>query len=231
MFFLIFCVVLNYTKITSQTFSTGDKIMAFETDDMLWYQATILETGKLESKIHWEGFSSEYDEWMRNDNMWKQGMPFIVGDKIQGMETDGKWYNLKVLKVNSSTNKYFIHWGGYDDTYDRWISYDSLRLPTKVNYIEAGNFNTKSSSTSSSSSYSSSSSSSMSKSISFNLENKSSGVIKYESDSGGGARSTGTISPGNVTSVRGIVGGKLVINGNLYRTLGEGDNGTRITYK
>jgi len=127
--------------IKAQSFEVGDKIWAFENDDALWYQATILsKVDAIKYKIHWEGFSAEYDESMSVHNMWKEGMPYVVGDKIQGLETDGKWYNVKVLKRDLDKKLYFINWGGFDAKYNRWISYDSLRLQTKQNKIEEGAF-------------------------------------------------------------------------------------------
>lgn len=139
---ITFCLItLTSFFVNAQTFEVGDKVWAFENDDALWYQATILsKIDAIHYKIHWEGFSSEYDESMSVHNMWKEGMPYVVGDKIQGMETDGKWYNVKILKRDLEKKLYFINWGGFDAKYNRWISYDSLRLQTKQNKIEEGSF-------------------------------------------------------------------------------------------
>lgn len=131
---LLFFVLLA-TNISAQTYKNGEKLMAFEDDDNLWYEATILEAGETRSKIHWEGFSTEYDETVTNKRFWKKGYPFLAGDEMQAMETDGKWYNVKILKDGTSTEKYYIHWVGFESSYDRYISYDSIRLPTKANAI------------------------------------------------------------------------------------------------
>lgn len=125
----------------AQSFTEGEKVWAFENDDTYWYQATILKKEDvIHYKIHWEGFSSDYDESIHVENLWKKGLPFKVSEKLQGLETDGKWYNVKVLKHNEANNRYFIHWGGFDEKYDRWIGYDSLRLITKANAIAEGSF-------------------------------------------------------------------------------------------
>ena len=206
---------------TAQIFKVGERVMALENDDLLWYQATILETGDEKSKIHWEGFSSEYDEVINNDSFWKEGMPYLVGDKLQGMETDGKWYNLKVLKVDGS--KYFIHWGGFEDQYDRWISYDSLRLPTKENYIAEGNFNTNASS-------GGSSWGSTRIGIVY-LENKTGPTIKY-SYSGDGSSGGGTIYNNQKDNIKNApIGGELRVNGNFYMTISKSHDGQTIVIK
>lgn len=93
----------------SQTFDVGDKVMVYDANEQLWFEATILEKGVGESKVHWEGYSSDDDSWIKNYKLWKEGQAFLVGDKLQGLETDGKWYNAKVLKLDSQNNRYFIH--------------------------------------------------------------------------------------------------------------------------
>lgn len=227
--FLFILISISVTiSCFGQTFEVNEQVMAFENDDMLWYKATILESGASKCKIHWEGFSSEYDEMMSNDNMWKEGQEFLVSDKLQGLETDGKWYNAKVLKRDLPNKKYFIHWGGFDSKYDRWIAYDSLRLPTKENYIAEGNFNTQSSAGSSSSG---SGSTSTSNKVSFSFENKSGATVKLEYDTGGGAYSKTTANANSTTHYNSIVGGKLKVNGVLYKTFTSGDHNSKIVYK
>src|ERR1700752_4117085 len=122
-------------KTNAQTYKNGKKLMAFEDDDNLWYEVTILEAGTTHSKIHWEGFDAKYDETVTNKRFWRKGDPFLSGDVMQAMETDGKWYNAKILKNGVGTEKHLIHWVGFSSDYDRYISYDSIRLPTKANAI------------------------------------------------------------------------------------------------
>ena len=50
---------------------------------------------------------------------------FKVGDVAEGLETDGTWYKVDILKVE--TGKYFIHWQGFQDQYDRWIEAEKTR--------------------------------------------------------------------------------------------------------
>lgn len=50
---------------------------------------------------------------------------FKVGDVAEGLETDGKWYKVDILRVEGA--KYFIHWQGFAPKYDRLIEADKLR--------------------------------------------------------------------------------------------------------
>ncbi len=50
---------------------------------------------------------------------------FKVGDVAEGLETDGKWYKVDILKVEPG--KYFIHWQGFKAQYDRWIESGKVR--------------------------------------------------------------------------------------------------------
>ncbi|MBL7959745.1 hypothetical protein JNL27_05830 [bacterium] len=54
-----------------------------------------------------------------------QAGAFKVGDVAEGLETDGKWYKVDILKVEAG--KYFIHWQGFKAQYDRWIEAGKVR--------------------------------------------------------------------------------------------------------
>ncbi len=46
------------------------------------------------------------------------GSGYAVKDRIQ-VEWNGQWYPAVILKVKG--NKYFIHYDGYDNSYDEWV--------------------------------------------------------------------------------------------------------------
>ena len=221
-YFILFSFVLTL-QILAQTYTVGEKVMAYETKDELWYEATILEVlaEGYQYKIHWEGFSAEFDQIMDKGNFWNAGQEFLPSDKLQGLETDGKWYNAKVIKRNLAEKKYFIHWGGFDSKYDRWISYDSLRLPTKQNYIEAGNFKN------SNANNSSETNSNTRISIVY-IENRTGITIKY-SYAGDGSSGGGTIYNGQTSNIKQApIGADLKINDNKYTTIQKSHDGQTI---
>ncbi|HEY1038804.1 MAG TPA: hypothetical protein VGF30_05325 [Bacteroidia bacterium] len=219
--FICTLLVTLSVQLQAQTYSKGEKLMAMEDDDELWYEATILEPGATHSKIHWEGFDSKYDETITNKRFWRKGDPFLAGDRLQGLETDGKWYNVKVVSENVAEKKYKIHWVGFSYDYDRWISADSLRLPTKANFIPGANDNASSGSGSSSDTRIS---------IVY-LENKTGKTIKY-TISGDGMSSGGTIYNNQKDNIkRAPIGGKLYVDGAYYITISKGHDGKTIVIK
>ncbi len=215
---IVLLFVLLAVKINSQTYKNGEKLMAFEDDDNLWYEATILEAGETHSKIHWEGFSTDYDETVTNKRFWKKGYPFLAGDEMQAMETDGKWYNVKILKDGTGTEKYYIHWVGFESSYDRYVSYDSIRLPTKANAIAKP------------ASATSSASSETRISIVY-LENKTGKTISY-TIMGDGMSDAGSVynnQKGNIK--RAPIGATLYIDKQAYIKITRGHDGQTITIK
>lgn len=192
--------------------------MAFEDDDNLWYEATILEPGATHSKIHWEGFSSEYDETITNKRFWKYGDPFLRNDELQAMETDGKWYNVRILKDGKGTEKYLIHWDGFSSDYDRYISYDSIRLPTKANYIPKKETQ-------------SSGSSSATRIAIVYLENKTGKTIYY-SIMGDGMSTGGTIYNNQKDNIKQApIGATLYVDKQAYIKITASHNGQTIVIR
>ncbi|MCD6067157.1 MAG: At domain protein [Bacteroidetes bacterium] len=213
-------VVLLVTGANAQTYKNGEKLMAFEDDDNLWYEATILEAGATHSKIHWEGFSAEYDETLTNKRFWRKGDPFLAGDELQGMETDGKWYNIKILKNGTGTEKYLIHWAGFSSDYDRYLSYDSIRLPTKANTIPKPASNA-----------SQSGSASATRISVVYLENKTGQTISW-SISGDGMSNSGTIYKGQKSNIsRAPIGATLYVNKQAYIKISGSHDGQTIVIK
>lgn len=56
---------------------------------------------------------------------WAQGASYKAGDKAEGLETDGKWYAIEILRVEG--DKYFVHWVGYDKKFDRLLEAGKIR--------------------------------------------------------------------------------------------------------
>lgn len=50
---------------------------------------------------------------------------YKAGDKAEGLETDGKWYAIEILRVEG--DKYFVHWVGYDKKFDRLLEAGKIR--------------------------------------------------------------------------------------------------------
>lgn len=122
-------------------FKVGDVAEGLETDGK-WYKVDILKVEPGKYFIHWQGFDKRYDRWIEVNKVRAIGQAsgsgnsgggkFKVGDVAEGLETDGKWYKVDILKAEEG--RYFIHWQGFGTQYDRWIE------ATKIRAIgEAGN--------------------------------------------------------------------------------------------
>ena len=95
-----------------------------------WYPAKVIEVKSGQWKIHYDGFSSAWDEWVKADRIraaqgaspasrasWK------VGDRVK-VSWKGSWYPASILDVDDG--KYRIHYDGYEDSWDEWV--DALRI-------------------------------------------------------------------------------------------------------
>jgi hypothetical protein len=57
---------------------------------------------------------------------------YNVNDKVEGLD-QGKWYKATILKTDGT--KYFVHWDGYSNTYDSWLTTDKMRVPGTTNAV------------------------------------------------------------------------------------------------
>lgn len=148
-----------------------------------------------------------------------KGSPFLAGDELQAMETDGKWYNIKILKDGSGTEPYYIHWVGFNSSYDRYVSYGSIRLPTKANAIAKPE------------TASGSSSASATRISIIYIENKTGKTINY-TISGDGMSDAGSVynnQKGNIK--RAPIGATLYIDKQAYIKITKALDGQTITVK
>jgi hypothetical protein len=88
-----------------------------------WYKCSVLEVKDDKFKIHYEGWGSEWDEWVGTDRM-RAFAGYKVGDLIS-VEWKGTWYKSTVLEVKGETYK--IHYEGWGSEWDEWVSPARIR--------------------------------------------------------------------------------------------------------
>lgn len=49
-----------------------------------------------------------------------------VNDKVQ-VESNGSWYDAVILEVNEEDQEYFIHYEGWSDSWDEWVTIDRMK--------------------------------------------------------------------------------------------------------
>lgn len=90
-----------------------------------WYPAQVTKVNKdgTQCFIRYDGYGSDWDEWVgKNRIVLLSG--YQVGDAVE-VEWKGKWYPARVLKVSKGT--YFIHYDGYESSWDEWVGPKRIR--------------------------------------------------------------------------------------------------------
>ena len=102
-----------------------------------WYPAHVLEVDGDRYKIHYDGYTAIWDEWVTPARMrgiaTGQQIPqtdaaanakLAVGDRVD-IEWKGFWFEGRVLEVNG--DQYKVHYDGYSAVWDEWVPADRLR--------------------------------------------------------------------------------------------------------
>jgi hypothetical protein len=104
-----------------------------------WYPATVLKAKGAECYIHYDGYGSNWDEWVGPDRINIAGSgsgggsgsatpvasSFSSGDPVSVL-WKGTWYPAKVLTVLGG-GRYRIHYDGYDNSWDENVGPSRIR--------------------------------------------------------------------------------------------------------
>ncbi|HEY3965940.1 MAG TPA: Tudor-knot domain-containing protein [Planctomycetaceae bacterium] len=92
-----------------------------------WYRAQIITTKDGEFHIHYVNYPASWDEWVGKDRL----RPYRPHEYPAGAEVnvhwsqDQNWYPARVRR--SWYGLHFVHYDGYSEEYDDWVSPDSIR--------------------------------------------------------------------------------------------------------
>ncbi len=90
-----------------------------------WYTATILKVDNNKYFIHYDGYGSNWDEWIGPGRMKSLAGPaYSVGDSVQ-VKWKGTWYPAKILKAQGG--QFFIHYDGYGSNWDEWVGLGRMK--------------------------------------------------------------------------------------------------------
>ncbi len=102
-----------------------------------WYPATALKGSGGRCFIHYNGYGSNWDEWVGPGRLRVTGaganpVPVVVGSNFQAGDAvqvlwGGKWWPAQVLKAKG--NKLYIHYDGYGSNWDEWVGPARYRRP------------------------------------------------------------------------------------------------------
>jgi RNA binding chromodomain-containing protein/agenet domain-containing protein len=99
-----------------------------------WYPATVLKAKGAECFIHYDGYGSNWDEWVGPDRIKvtssgasapAAAASFSEGDPVSVL-WKGTWYPAHVLKVLGG-DRYRIHYDGYDNSWDENVGPSRIR--------------------------------------------------------------------------------------------------------
>lgn len=112
-----------------------------------WWPAEVIEIKDNQYKIHYDNYSSNWDEWVGTDRMQattnqratnsNNGSTattdgkFSVGDKVEAWSA-GKWYPASIVSIGSGNYKgyYYVHFSEYSDASNQWLNASSVRKVT-----------------------------------------------------------------------------------------------------
>jgi hypothetical protein len=115
----------------TESHAVGQTIEVWDEEDEDWYEATILKTKLNEYFVRYPGSGSSEDEWVDQDDVRVRDHSssddngFAVGHKVKVWDEDEEeWYSANILKIQG--NQYFIHYVGYDSSYDEWVDLEEI---------------------------------------------------------------------------------------------------------
>jgi hypothetical protein len=92
-----------------------------------WFRAQIIDQRPGEWKVHYMGYASSDDEWVKIGRLrHPQGLTLKGGDKVE-VEWQKKWWPAKVLEVE--TDFALIHYDNYGSEWDEWVTAKRIRKP------------------------------------------------------------------------------------------------------
>ena len=119
----------------TEKFSVGAAVEALD-DQQLWYPATLVEERKDAVLVAFDGWSSQWNEWVAKDSKrlrpprgWgtaKKPDDWQAESTILALDMEGKWYPAKVLHV--SELRVQVHYQRWSSKWDEWIDKDAGRL-------------------------------------------------------------------------------------------------------
>lgn len=96
-----------------------------------WYKARVIDARGSQYLVHYYGYDDWDDEWVTARQIRNFLSPqYAAGARVE-VNWDGKWYAARVLKVDHGVH--LIHYTGYDDEWDEWVSASRIRKPATWN--------------------------------------------------------------------------------------------------
>ncbi|MBW4646802.1 MAG: hypothetical protein KME23_28085 [Goleter apudmare HA4340-LM2] len=113
-------------------YAVGKAVEVWDSEEADWYQANIEKIEDNQFFIHYIGYGSSYDEWVGEDEIRTRALGssnengYAVGQKVKTWDEDNEeWYSATIEKIQGQ--QYFVHYSGYDSSYDEWVDQEEIR--------------------------------------------------------------------------------------------------------
>ena len=128
---------------SSSKYSVGSKVEILWSGS--WYKGEILEVNNGKYKIHYDGYGSNWDEWVTSERLKTQSgtttettssgttstgnSKYKIGQHVEAWNVD--WYKATVIGVGSGNYEGYIkvHYDGYSSGSDQYVKESNIRLP------------------------------------------------------------------------------------------------------
>ncbi|BAY19558.1 hypothetical protein NIES21_54210 [Anabaenopsis circularis NIES-21] len=123
------------TKSKSDTptqYDVNSTVEVWDEEDEEWYKATIQKIKDDQFFINYVGYGSSSDEWVGEDAIRIRALEssddngFAVGQKVKCWDEENEeWYSATIEEIRGQ--QYFVHYQGYDSSYDEWLDLAEIR--------------------------------------------------------------------------------------------------------
>jgi hypothetical protein len=122
------------TKSKSDTtqYAVNNTVEVWDEEEEEWYKATIQKIKDDQFYINYVGYGSSSDEWVGEDEIRIRALEssddngFAVGQKVKCWDEDNEeWYSATIEEIRGQ--QYFVHYLGYDSSYDEWLDLEEIR--------------------------------------------------------------------------------------------------------
>ena len=124
--------VLSAVNPDTNQYAVSKSVEAWDGENEEWYQATIEKIKDDQFYIHYVGYGSSDDEWIGEDDIRTRNYDssddngYAVSQKVKVWDEDNEeWYSANIEKIQGQ--QYFVHYIGYDSSYDEWVNLDVMR--------------------------------------------------------------------------------------------------------
>ncbi|QSJ18099.1 hypothetical protein JYQ62_04475 [Nostoc sp. UHCC 0702] len=124
--------VLSAVNPDTNQYAVSKSVEAWDGENEEWYQATIEKIKDDQFYIHYIGYGSSDDEWIGEDDIRTRNYDssddngYAVSQKVKVWDEDNEeWYSANIEKIQGQ--QYFVHYIGYDSSYDEWVNLDEIR--------------------------------------------------------------------------------------------------------